>query len=64
MIGYWSNFARSGDPNGRALPHWRPVRAGDHRPYVQSLETTAGFPGPIDLSARHHCDLWRTIAPS
>jgi len=22
MIGYWTNFARSGDPNGGGLPHW------------------------------------------
>jgi len=64
MIGYWSNFARSGDPNGRTLPPWRAVRAGDHPTYAQSLETATGFPGPVDLSARHHCDLWRTIPPS
>jgi para-nitrobenzyl esterase len=22
MSSYWSNFARSGDPNGRGLPPW------------------------------------------
>jgi para-nitrobenzyl esterase len=64
MIGYWSNFARSGNPNGRTLPHWQPVRAGDDPPYVQSLEPAAGFPGRVTASTRHNCDLWWTIPPS
>ena len=25
---YWTNFAKSGDPNGGGLPQWRPYRAG------------------------------------
>ena len=25
MASYWANFAASGDPNGKGLPHWPPV---------------------------------------
>ncbi len=27
MVGYWTNFARSGDPNGEGLPVWTPYTA-------------------------------------
>lgn len=52
LIGYWSNFAKHGSPNGRDLPRWKRF------PYALSLE-----PGPrhADLAERHNCDLWRSI---
>lgn len=57
MIGYWSNFARTGNPNGPGLPLWLPMLVGNS----QSLETGPGLPGPVDLSARHNCDLWQAV---
>ena len=27
MAAYWTNFAKSGNPNGGSLPRWRPVSA-------------------------------------
>lgn len=40
MMAYWSNFARTGDPNGEKLPIWRPYQSS--QPYIQSLGDTVG----------------------
>src|SRR5262249_21783032 len=34
MSGYWSNFAATGDPNGKALPAWTPYDLADE-PYLE-----------------------------
>ncbi|MFG3282269.1 carboxylesterase/lipase family protein [Streptomyces sp. NPDC048111] len=52
MIGYWSRFARSGDPNGSGAPRWSPGA-------VQSLAPDRT--GPVRPGAAHHCALWATM---
>lgn len=36
MMEYWTNFARTGDPNGAALPAWQPYTSA--QPHIQSLK--------------------------
>jgi len=56
MIGYWSAFARTGDPNAAGLPRWARLRPTDTA--VQSLGRSVR---PADLSRDHHCALWQTV---
>jgi para-nitrobenzyl esterase len=55
MVGYWTNFAHRGNPNGRGVPAWAGyTRAGDT---YQSLEPPT--PKPITgFATDHHCDFW------
>ncbi|MGW8730376.1 carboxylesterase/lipase family protein [Streptomyces sp. NPDC055808] len=52
MIGYWTRFARTGDPNGGGAPHWA-------RSQVQSLAPERT--GPVRPGGVHHCALWATM---
>lgn len=50
MVGYWSAFARSGDPNHRGAPRWRPGTA--------PLSLAPGAIRTVDAAAEHDCGFW------
>ncbi|MFF0454418.1 carboxylesterase/lipase family protein [Nocardia africana] len=56
MIGYWTRFASTGDPNGGGQPQWPPFRSGNH---VQSLASAQI--GSADLAQEHQCAFWESI---
>ncbi len=59
MIGYWTRFARTGDPNGDGLPAWPRFTQQDQ--HVQSLGTGPTGIGPVDLAREHRCGFWASV---
>jgi len=52
MLAYWSNFARTGDPNDLALPPWPAFQSADVK--VQELGTRIGAEPAPDLALCEH----------
>jgi para-nitrobenzyl esterase len=62
MLGFWSNFAATGDPNGAALPEW--PRYDAQAPERIGL-LAGGATEEISADAyaqEHHCALWDALA--
>jgi len=55
MQGYWTNFAKTGDPNGAGLPAWPAYTAATDE--AQSLVEPAPAPEST-FAAEHECAFW------
>ncbi len=53
LIGYWTTFARTGDPG----PGWPAYRGGTAT--VRSL--AIANPDPVNLDREHHCGFWSSV---
>ncbi|MCY1145653.1 carboxylesterase family protein [Actinoplanes sp. Pm04-4] len=52
MIGYWTAFARTGDPNHEGAPVW---------PEEGALQLKPNAIEPVDVAKLHRCDFWNTL---
>jgi para-nitrobenzyl esterase len=59
MVRYWTNFARTGNPNGARLPAWHRFRSPAS---VQSLGLGRTGIHPADISTPSNCDFWLPAA--
>lgn len=53
LIGYWTAFAKTGDPG----PQWPAYRSGTSK----ALSIAIDWTGPVNLARTHHCGLWKTM---
>jgi para-nitrobenzyl esterase len=60
MMGYWTRFAATGNPNAGPAPRW--ARFGGSNPQLQELIPKATAPESATVFAGfHQCAFWATI---
>jgi len=55
MQEYWTNFAKTGDPNGEGLPEWESFDPADQ--YIQILDTGKIATEPVGI-VEERCQFW------
>ncbi|AYC34478.1 carboxylesterase family protein [Pseudomonas cavernae] len=73
MVRYWTNFIKSGNPNGSGLPSWKPFDANGNWLGLERQGLMKLRPGDVgmtydslvvkDFNDDHHCDYWDTVTP-
>jgi para-nitrobenzyl esterase len=63
MIGYWTRFVATGNPNRHGAPVWTPLTRRHQN--LQNLLPTGSRPLPAaSFSADHRCALWASLPPT
>ncbi|MBM7061351.1 carboxylesterase family protein [Pseudomonas sp. UL073] len=73
MLGYWTNFMKTSNPNGSGLPTWKPFDANGNLLGLERQGLMRLRPGDTkmvyssvllkDFEQEHHCALWDTVLP-
>jgi len=62
MLSYWTQFARTGDPNTKTEPQWLRFDPGACILYVQVLTPNRSDIIGVDAATEHQCSFWATFA--
>ncbi|WP_207770347.1 carboxylesterase family protein [Frankia canadensis] len=60
IIGYWSRFAHTGDPNRPGARAWARFTAATGSTVLSLAPGRDGI-APVDLAREHHHDFWRSL---
>ena len=57
MVGYWTNFAKTGDPSDSRLPAWPKWSAANEQTQLLDLQIKTARDSGVDRK----CDFWDTL---
>ncbi len=61
MIGYWTRFARTGQPGDGSTQPWSKIDPNATAPYVMALAPGPNGIAPVDSYAKHQCAFWEPV---